>query len=103
MKYCCDCQELKWIEKPSLFGEYLGGVTQVMFHAKNANAVGARNIVVRGNNTDILIILFTNAQLLENSKRWYVSGLNHNNSRDYIDVKALQDKRPHFKAITVPY
>ena len=103
MKYYCVDQELKWIMEPSLFCKHIEVDTQVMFHAKLANAEGTKNIVVCGNNIDILIILLTNVQHLENSKLWYDSGLNNDNSRYYIDVKALQDKIPHFKAITVAY
>ena len=103
MKFYCVDQELKCIKEPSLFGEHLKVGTQVMFHAKHANVEGTKNIVARGNDTNILIILLTNVQHLKNSKLWYDSGLNHDNCRDYIDVKALQDKIPHFKAITVTY
>ena len=103
MKYYCLDQKLKWIEEASLFCEQLKLDTQVMLHAKHVNVEGAKNIAVRGNGTDILIVLLTNVQYLENSKLWYDSGLNHDNNREYIDVKALQDKIPHFKAIKGAY
>ena len=75
----------------------------MMFHAKHANVEGAKNIVVCENDIDILIILLTNVRHTESLKLWYDFGLSHNNSRDYIDVKARQDKIPYFTAVTGAY
>ena len=45
-----------------LFGDHLEGDTRAMFHAKHADIKGAGNIMVRGKDTDIFIILLANIQ-----------------------------------------
>ena len=70
--YCLD-QELKWIKEPPLFGEHLEADTPVMFHTQHANVEGAKNIVVHGNDTEILIIRLTNVQHLANLKLCFKS------------------------------
>ena len=59
-KFLCVDEELRWYEEPSLYGDHLEADTRVMFHAKHGDANGAQNIAIRGNDTDILIILLSN-------------------------------------------
>ena len=73
MKFYCLDQELKWIKERSLFGEHLEADTPVMFHTQHANVEGAKNIVVRGNDTDILVIHLTNVQHWANLKLCFKS------------------------------
>ena len=46
---------------PELHGDHLEADTRVEFHAKHADEVNAGNIVIRANDTDIMVILITNA------------------------------------------
>ena len=46
------------------------------------------NTVIRCNDTDILIIMMSNVHLFENSSVWLDVGLEYNNSRHYVDIKA---------------
>ena len=59
-KFYCVEGSLKFETIPELFGDHLEGDTRVMFHAKHAaNTKGPGNIIIRGNDTDIFIILLT--------------------------------------------
>ena len=52
---------LKIEEVYELYGYHLEAGTRVAFHAFHADSVNSGNIVVRGNDTDILVILTCNA------------------------------------------
>ena len=62
---------LKFEEIYDLYGYHLQGDTRVMFHMKHANLIDPGNIVVRGDDADIPIILSCNVEKLENSHLWY--------------------------------
>ena len=47
------------------------------------------NIVVRGNDTDIFVILLVNIHQLKRSHLWYECGLDHDNSRSFYDITRL--------------
>ena len=67
-----------------LFGDHLEGDTRVMFHAKHADIKGAGNIMVRGKDTDIFIILLANIQKLSQSHLWFDTGLDFDNYRNML-------------------
>ena len=63
--------------------------TRLIWHAKHIcenNPDG--NIIIRANDTDVLIILLTHAHALP-AHIWYDCGLNSNNSRRYVDISLL--------------
>ena len=102
-KFLCVDEELRWHEEPSLYGDHLEADTRVMFHAKHGDANGAQNIAIRGNDTDILIILLSNISNLYNSKLWYDCGLDFNNSREFIDIDGLKKNLPYATALAGIY
>ena len=63
-KFYCMEGSLKFETIPELFGDHLEGDARVMFHAKHADTKGPGNIIIRGNDTDIFIILLANVQKL---------------------------------------
>ena len=69
---------------PELFADHLEGDTRVMFHAKHTDMKGSGNIIVRGNYTDIFIILLANVQKLTQSHLWFDTRLDSDNSRNYV-------------------
>lgn len=70
-----------------------------MFHAKHADKYDPGNIVVRANDTDIAVILTCNESILKNSKLWYDSGLDSNNTRSYMDINMLSNTMANVKAL----
>ena len=62
--------------------------TRVVFHAFHADSVNPGNIVVRGNDTDMLVILTCNADKFS-SNIWLDTGLDYNNSRRFINIRSL--------------
>ena len=74
---------LKTEEVHELYGHHLEPDTRVAFHAFHADSVHPGDIVVRGNDTDILIILKCNADKFS-SNIWLDTGLDYNNSRRLI-------------------
>ena len=79
---------LKIEEVYELYGYHLEADTRVAFHAFHADSVRPGNIVVRGNDTDILVILPCNADKFS-SNIWLDAGLDYNNSRKFINIKSL--------------
>ena len=73
----------------SLVNYKLEGDARVAFHAKHAADINnPGEILVRGNNTDIAIILLANMNLFS-SEVWYESGLDYNNDREYLSKTKL--------------
>ena len=79
---------LKIEEVYELYGYHLEADTRVAFHAFHADSVNPGNIVVCGNDTDILVILTCNADKFS-SNIWLDTGLDYNNSRRFINIKSL--------------
>ena len=71
-----------------LYGYHLEADTCIAFHAKHADNNDPGEIVVRANDTDVAIILLANINLLS-SEVWYESGLDYNNSREYLSITKL--------------
>ena len=60
-----------------------------MFQAKHANTKGPGDIIIRVNDTDIFIILLANVQKLSRSHLWFDTGLDSDNSHNYVDISKL--------------
>ena len=74
---------------PELASDQEEADTRLTLHAKHISDSGVfSNIVVRSNDTDVLIILLTHAENMA-AHIWMDAGLNKNNSRRYIDVSKL--------------
>ena len=86
-----------------LFGSHEEADTRVAFHAKHAATLNLGNIVVRGNDTDIAIILATNAHHFTKSQLWYDAGQAYNNTREYVDIKAFADHIKETKSLAGAY
>ena len=97
--YCVE-GSLKFETIPELFGNDLEGDTRgVMFHTKHADTKGTGNIIVRGNDTDIFIILLANIQNLSRTHLWFDTGLDSDNSRNYVDISKLSKELDYVKAL----
>ena len=59
------CQDglCKFETVPEFFGDHLEGDTRVMFHVKHVDKTKPGNIAVRAKDTDISVILTTNAHI----------------------------------------
>ena len=90
---------LKFETIPELFGDHLEDDTRVMFHAKHADTKGLADIIIRGNDTDILIILLANVQKLSQSYLWFDRGLGSDNSRNYVDISKLFKELDNVKGL----
>ena len=90
---------LKFETIPELFGDHLEGDTRVMFHAKHADTKGPGNIIIRGKGTDIFIILLANDQKLSISDLWFDTGLDSDNSRNYVEISKLSKEIDHVKVL----
>ena len=71
---------LPFEEGHELYGNHLEADTRVVFHVNHTDKNSNDNIIVRGNDTDIAIILNCNANLLTNSHLWYYFSVDYNNS-----------------------
>ena len=69
-----------------LYGNHDEADTKVTFHAHHASENGPKDIVVRCNDTDILVIHVMNSQYFQYSHVWIDIGLDSGNSRRYIDI-----------------
>ena len=98
-KFYCVEGSLKFETIPELFTDHFEGDARVMFHAKHADTKGPGNIIVRGYDTDIFIILLANVQKLLQSHLWFDAGLDSDNSRNYIDISKLFKELDYVKAL----
>ena len=98
-KFYCVEGSLKFETIPELFGDHIEGDTRVMLHAKHEDTKGPGNIIIRGNDTDIFIILLENVQKLSQSHLWFDTGLDSDNSRNYVDISKLFKELDYVKAL----
>ena len=75
-----------------MFGYHFKGDTRVMFHTKHADLIDPGNIVVRGDDTDIIVVLSWNVEKLQKTGTY-------NSSRKYIDVTELAKNMKNIKAL----
>ena len=81
-----------------LYGAHDEADTRVAFHAVHVEQLNPGNIVIRCNDTDILIIMLSNIQKFSQSHVWFDMGLDYN-SRIFIDVKGTADKLNFIQAL----
>ena len=86
-----------------LYGNHDEADTRVAFHAHHASQNGSKNIVVRCNDTDILIIFLMNSQYFQNCHVWIDIGLDSDNSRWYIDNTNESKKLDYLYALPGVY
>ena len=84
----CVNGKLCWESVDELYGYHLEADTRIAFHAKHADINDPGEIVVRANDTDVAIILLANINLFS-SEVWYESGLDYNNTREYLSIIKL--------------
>ena len=82
-----------------LYGAHDEADTRVAFHAIHAEQCDPGNTVIRCNDTDILVIMLSNIQKFIETSVWLDMGLDYNNSRTFIDVKATADEMNHIQAL----
>ena len=68
------------------YGNYLEADTRVKFHVNHADKNDNGNVIIRGNDTYVAIILTYNANLLTNSYLLYDFGVDCNNNLEYLDI-----------------
>ena len=78
---------LKVEDVTDLYGHHLEADTRVAFHAAYADNNDPGNIVIRANDTDILIVICNSMRFRSNI--WLDSGLDYNNSRKLVNVTQL--------------
>ena len=98
-KFYCVKGPLKFETIPELFRDHLEGDTRLMSHAKHADTKGPGNIIIRGNDTDIFITLLANVQKLSRSYLWFDTGLDSDNSRNYVDISKLSKELDYVKSL----
>ena len=87
-----------------LHGDHDEADTRVAFHALHADENDPGDIVIRCNDTDVLIIMLTNVHKFQHRKVWLDIGLGHNNTRSFIDVKATAENlQPYVQALAGIY
>ena len=82
-----------------LYGDHDEADTRMAFHADHSEKHHPGNIVIRCNDTDVLIIMLANVRHFTNSHIWLDVGLDYNNSRHYVDVKATSENIEYVKAL----
>ena len=85
--FCVD-EKLCWEFVHGLQGYDLEADTRIAFHTKHAGINGPGEIKARANDTDIAIIHLANINLFS-SEVWYESGLDYNNTREYLSITKL--------------
>ena len=70
-----------------------------MSHEKPEDNKSPGNIVIRGNDTDIFIILLKNVQKLSQGHLWFDTGVDSDNSRNYVDIPKLSKELDFAKAL----
>ena len=82
-----------------LYGTHDEADIRVSLHAVHVEQLNPGNILIRCNDTDILIIMLSNIQKFSQSHVWLVVGLDYNNSRTFIDVKGTADKLNYIQVL----
>ena len=85
--FCVD-EKLCWEFVQGLQGYDLEADTRIAFPTKHAGINGPGEIKARANDTDIAIIPLANINLFS-SEVWYESGLDYNNTREYLSITKL--------------
>ena len=86
IKLKCDNEILISENVFDLYGSHDEADTRLAFHARHADKYNSGNIVVRANDTAVLVIFLVNAAYFVNSQVRMDFGQVHDNSRCYIDI-----------------
>ena len=86
--FFCVNGKLCWESVDELYGYHLEADTSIAFHAKYADINDPGEILMWANDTDVAIILLANINLFS-SEVWYESGLDYNNTREYLSITKL--------------
>ena len=81
---CLQCDEegvLQVEDVHDLYGGHDEADTRVAFHAVHVEQLNPGNIVIRCNDTDILIIMLSNIQKFSQSHVWLDMGLEYNSNK----------------------
>ena len=87
--FFCVNGKLCWESVDELYGYHLEPDTRIVFHVKHADINDPGQIVVRANDTDVVIIFLANINLFS-AEVWYESGLDYNNAREYLSITKLK-------------
>ena len=87
-KFFCVDGKLSWGSVYELYGYHLEADTCIAFHTKHADINDPGELVVRANDTDVAIIHLANINLFS-SEVWYESGLDYNNTQEYLSITKL--------------
>ena len=87
--FFCVNGKLCWESVDELYGYHLEPDTRIVFHVKHADINDPGEIVVRANDTDVVIIFLANINLFS-AEVWYESGLDYNNAREYLSITKLK-------------
>ena len=91
---------LKFEEIYDLYGYDLERDTHVTFHTRHADLIDSGNIVGRGGDSDISIILSCNVEKLENTHLWYDFGVDYNNITGLVKNMEIIKALPGIYAFT---
>ena len=70
----------------SLDGNHDEADTRIAFHLWHINEYNPGNTIVRGNDTDLAIVMCANVQLFNNIHVWFDVGVDSLDTRRYIDI-----------------
>ena len=102
---CLQCDEgvLQVKDVHVLYGAHDEADIRVAFDVVHVEQLNPGNIVIRCNDTDILIIMLSNILKFNQSHVWLDMGLHCNNSLTFIDVKGTADKLNYIQALPEVY
>ena len=96
---CDEEGELTMETVHDLYGAHDEADTRVAFHALHVERCHPGNTVIRCNDTDVLIIMLANHEKFKESHVWLDVGLDYNNSRHYVDIKATAQNINYIRAL----
>ena len=96
-KFFCVIEKLCRESVDELYGYHLEADIHIAFHAKYTDINDPGKIVMWANDTDVAIILLVNINLFS-SEVWYESGLDYNNTREYLSLTKLNQTTEYLKA-----
>lgn len=84
-------------ELPDLACDHQEADTKIIWHIKYASSLNdkEKNILVRSNDTDVLVLLIYHQKHFKNSQIWFDCGVSSNNSRRMIDVTCIKQELGH--------
>ena len=87
----------------SLDGNHDEADMRIAFHLWNINEYNPGNTIVRGNDTDLAIVMCANVQLFNNIHVWFDVGVDSLDTRRYIDMSLVRNEIEHIDATVAMY